>query len=155
MFFKLTPECCGDFGRRTLYGGELTERPPQVYRLHYEFNRKPTDELLEVNSIFIGSAGLAEDLRMMQPRATGVNFDEVNVTTTMECRQLNPNFQPIEYKWFKIVGKAGVDDFGYSPEFALVVSDRVFGIIQARVELCKASLYHKSEQSASSPIPPV
>lgn len=154
MFFKLNLECCGNFGRRTLYGGELTDKPPQVYRLHYEFTRKPNDDLLEVNSTFIGAATLAENLRALVPRPSGVTFDEVNVTTTQECRQLDPGFQPGEYKWFKITGKAGIDDFGLSPDFFLVVSDRIFGVMDGRVENCKASLYHRDEQSASSTIPP-
>jgi hypothetical protein len=130
MFIKINPECCGKFGRKTLHDGELTDRPPHIYRLHYEFDKPPTSELLQINCVFIGSADLVGKIRALDPRATGVFFEEAITTTTPEYRQSFPNQEPGEYKWFKINGVARVDDFGLTPEKDLVVSDRVLSLLK-------------------------
>jgi hypothetical protein len=146
MHFILNPECCGVFGRKTLYAGELTERPPQVYRLHYEFERWPSDELLEVSCLFIGTEAMMEEIKAQTPRPSGITFDEVIATGTPECRTAHAGEDLPLFKWFKIIGKAGIDDFGMTADHRLVVSDRIFGLIRSRIEHCNASLY-RSEPS--------
>lgn len=150
MFFKLNPDCTGTFGRKTLYGGELTDVPPQIYRLHYEFDRWSPDELLEVNSVFVGTPALEELIKSLFPRPTGITFDNMTTTSTLVFRQANPGRELANYRWFKVIGKGGVDDFGLSDDFQLVVSARIFGTIQPKIENCKAVLFSASPQSAPS-----
>jgi hypothetical protein len=129
MFFKLNPEPCAQFGRKTLYGGELTDVPPQVYRLHLEFNTWPSTEIVGVNTIFIGTDDLIAKFRFFEPKVTGVVFEEVMTTATPEFRKENPGKELPPYKWFKICGQARVDDFGMSPEHELIISARIFELL--------------------------
>jgi hypothetical protein len=130
MFIKINPESCGRFGRKTLHDGELTERPPHIYRLHYEFDKPPSSDLVQINCVFLGTFELVARIKSLDPRASGVFFDEVITTTTPEYRQSFPNQEPGEYKWFKISGSPRVDDFGLTPEKELVVSDRILALLK-------------------------
>jgi hypothetical protein len=141
LFYKLNPECCGWFGRRTLYAGELEKRPPTIHRLEYEFKSWPTDHLLEVNCQFIGSTDLITSLAAVQPRVTGLHYEAVTATNSFEMRQEQPGRNLPDYKWFKITGKAGKDDFGMADDHALVISERVFNAIAPMVEKCHVAIY--------------
>lgn len=141
MFYKLNPQYCGVFGRKTLYAGELTDTPPVIYRLHGEFNIYPDDELVEVSRHFLGTEELAETIKAMQPRTTGLYVDEATLTTTPEFRRNYPGRDLPNLKWFKITGKAGIDDFGMSKEFNLIVSERVMHEIRNRINNCQIHFY--------------
>ena len=141
MFYKLNPQYCGVFGRKTLYGGALEDIPPVIYRLHGEFNIYPDDELVEVSRQFIGTVELAESIKALQPRTTGLYVDEVTVTTTPDFRRNYPGKELPELKWFKITGKAGIDDFGMSKDYQLVVSDRVMKEMKPKIGNCRIALY--------------
>ena len=153
MFFKLKPDSPGTFGRKTLYGGELTDTPPQIYRMHYEFDRWSPDELLEVNSVFVGTVAFEELVKSIAPRPTGITFDEMTTTTTLAFRQANPGKELPPYRWVKIIGKGGVDDFGLSSDHRLVVYARIFGYIKQKVENCKAVLFTPSSSPSKPPTP--
>ena len=141
MFHKLNPQYCGVFGRKTLYAGELTDIPPVIYRLHGEFNVYPDDELVEVSGQYLGTAPLGEALKAMQPRATGLYVDDATVTTTFDFRRNYPGKELPNLKWFKITGKAGIDDFGMSKDHQLVVSDRIFRELQPKIANCKITAH--------------
>jgi hypothetical protein len=141
LFYKLTPECCGDFGRRTLYAGELATRPPTIHRLEYEFKSWPTDHLVEVNCQFIGTKELVLALAQLQPRPTGLHYDPVGTVNTLEMRREQPGRELPEYKWFRITGRPGKDDFGMSPDHSLVISERVLNAIQPMMEKCHVAIY--------------
>lgn len=149
MYLRLKPECCGSFGRRTLYGGELSAVPPEVYRLEYEFSTWPVDPLLEVSGLFIATEELTGLIQRLQPKPTGVSYDKATTATTIECRRANPDANLPEYSWLKITGRAGHDDFGYDSEHALVVSERVYVAMRLLLSQCGVSAYI-SEQQASS-----
>ncbi len=80
-------------------------------------------------------------LKAMQPRATGLYVDEVTVTTTFDFRRNYPDKELPNLKWFKITGKAGIDDFGLSKDHQLVVSDRVFKELRPKISNCKITAY--------------
>lgn len=145
MHFKLIAESCGWFGRKTLYGGELEDRPPQIYRLDYEFKTWPADALLEVNCQYIGTVALAESLKALEPKTTGVVFENVTTCTTLEFRENNPDKELPEYKWFKIVGTAGVHDFGMTQDNCLVVSERVLALMKPSLPHAQISIHIVSE----------
>jgi hypothetical protein len=141
MFYKLNPQYCGNFGRKTLYGGELTDIPPVIYRLHAEFNIFPDDDLVEISRQYLGTTELAEFIKALQPRVTGLYVDEVILTTTFDFRRNYPGKELPDLKWFKITGKASKDDFGMSAEYQLVVSQRVLQEIKDRIGNCQCSTY--------------
>jgi hypothetical protein len=141
MFYKLNPQYCGVFGRKTLHAGELTDIPPVIYRLHGEFNVYPDDELVEVSGQYLGTAQLGEALKALQPRASGLYVDDVTFSTTLDFRRNYPGKELPDLKWFKITGKAGIDDFGLSKDYQLVVSDRAFKELQHGIANCKITAY--------------
>jgi len=143
MFFKLRPENCGRFGRKTLYGGELTDIPPQIYRFHFEFDRYPNDELLEVNCVFLGTAKLAEQIKALNPK--GISFDEVTCTTSHEYREALGEKELPAFKWFKITGKPGVDHFGISADHQLVVEEPFLVLMKPKIANCQTSIFIKEE----------
>ena len=75
----------------------------------------------------------------------GAKFDDVEVTTSEEFRELYPNRQLPIFAWLRVEGTAGEDDFGIASDGRLVVSGnalrvlRGVGISQALVtEFCPA-----------------
>ncbi len=144
MYYKLNPQYCGVFGRKTLYSGELTDIPAVIFRMHAEFNIYPDDELIEISKQYLGTEALAEGLKAMQPRATGVTFDEVACTTTFDFRRNYPEKEVPPMKWFKIKGKAGVDDFGLSKDNQLVVSERIMEELRPKIGNCQAGIFDAS-----------
>lgn len=150
MYFTLKPECSGKFGRRTLYGGELDARPPEIFRFEYEFTEWPIDPLLELQSLYILTNALANALQSFDPRPTGFTLDKVMPATTIECRRAHPTGELPEYKWLKINGKAGKDDFGMSRDHELVVSERIFMILKPLLKKCEVSAYVSEGSTATS-----
>jgi hypothetical protein len=136
MFYKVNPQYCGEFGRKTLYSGELTDVPPNIFRMHAEFNIFPDDELVEISRQYVGTEALAEFLKTIQPRATGIFPEEVITTTTFDFRRNYPGKELPAMRWFKITGKAGVDDFGLSKDYQLIVSARVLSEIKTQMNNC-------------------
>jgi hypothetical protein len=141
MYYILAPECCGTFGRKTLYNGELSDVPPQIYRLHYEFTSFPTGELVSVSCIFVATESLAETVKSLNPRPTGVTFEDIAVTTTYEFRQNHPDRELPPFKWFKVTGKAGKEAVGMSADNQLVVSEAVLRSIHQRLGNCSVVQY--------------
>jgi uncharacterized FAD-dependent dehydrogenase len=141
MFYKVNPQYCGEYGRKTLYSGELTDVPAKIFRMHAEFNIYPDDELIEISRQYLGTDALAEVIKAIQPRATGLSVDDVITTTTFDFRRNYPGKELPMMKWFKITGKAGVDDFGLSKDYQLVVSDRVINKIKNKMNNCLAEAF--------------
>jgi hypothetical protein len=142
MFYKLNPQYCGVFGRKTLYAGELTDVPSVIYRMHGDFNVYPDDELVEVSGQYLGTPTLGETLKALQPRATGLYVDEVTVTTTLDFRRNYPGKELPPLKWFKITGKAGIDDFGLSRDHELIISERALREFRPKIMNCKITAYN-------------
>ena len=144
MYYRLNPQYCGVFGRKTLYSGELTDIPAVIFRLHAEFNIYPDDELVEVSRQYLATEALVESIRAMQPRATGLTVEDVTVTTTFDFRRNYPGKEVPPLKWFKIKGKAGVDDFGMSKDNQLVVSARVMEELRPKIGNCQAAIFDQA-----------
>ncbi|HEY9731813.1 MAG TPA: hypothetical protein V6C89_07870 [Drouetiella sp.] len=141
MFYKVNPQYCGEFGRKTLYSGELTDVPPKIFRMHGEFNIYPDDDLVEISRQYLGTESLAQLIRSIQPHPTGLHPEEVITTTTFDFRRNYPGKELPAMKWFKVIGKAGVDDFGMSKDYQLVISARVLGEIKSKMNNCLAEKF--------------
>jgi hypothetical protein len=141
-FYILKPEQCGGFGRKALYGGELTDRPPAIYRLDFEFTAWPVDDLIEVNCTYIATETLVAELAELNPKPVGIFYDNVTVNNTYEMRQAQPGMELAAYKWCKINGRPGKDDFAMSADHRLVISSRALIVIKPRLTRCIIEVYN-------------
>jgi hypothetical protein len=106
-YYAVEPEVAGGFGENTK--SNSTEGRFTVERLHYCFDGWLGDELLESTPCFIVSSALAEDLE--SARLTGFSLDDVEVSvSTQFVDQKDRSILPA-FRWLKIEGTAGVDDF--------------------------------------------
>ena len=78
-YFYIEPEVAGGWGKNTVFD-RTPGRPTVVHKLHYEFDGWLGDELLESTPCFIVSERMAREMKKMH--LTGVNFDDVEVTTS-------------------------------------------------------------------------
>jgi len=112
--------------------------PPIVTRLHYEFDGWLGDALLESFPCWIVTMAAKDRIRSL--RLTGVDFADVEVTTSGEFQDFYPNRQLPKFCWLQVKGEAGHDNFGIADDHRLVVSERALealkdlGIARAVVE---------------------
>ena len=130
-FYSLKPEVPGHFGKQAIFDDRFA-RPPQVIKLHYEFDGWLGDDLVTVILTYAGTARLAGKLQNLVPAVTGLSFDMMTVTKSDEYREwgdLQPQLLP-DFVWFKIDGQPGVDDFGLA-DSRLIVSERILRVLQS------------------------
>ncbi len=85
--------------------------------------------MLESFPCFIVTDNLFKEL--IKNKLTGKIFDKVFVTTSDKFRDLNPQTLSLpNFHWLKVNGKAGVDDFGLSVDHELVISEKVWSVLQ-------------------------
>lgn len=139
-YFYLEPEVAGELGRGTVL--DTTVHPPLVSKLNYQFSGWLGDVLLESFPCFIISSDTASALE--KESFTGLSFSEAETSTTPEFNTLYPNRVLPKFRWLKVRGLAGSDDFGLASDHRLVVSEkalkklRQFGISHALVEEFRA-----------------
>ncbi len=126
-YFYIEPEVAGGWGKNTVFN-RTPEKPAVVHKLHYEFQGWLGDELLENSPCFIVSERVA--LGIEKAQLTGERFNEVEVTTSEEFKELYPGRQLPKFVWLKVEGTAGQDDFGTAPDGRLIVSERALGLLQ-------------------------
>ena len=124
-FTILEPEVAGGWGDETV--ADTAVHPPIVSRLHYEFEGWLGDELLASFPCFIVSERVAAALEAS--RLTGFALDEVTISTSPEFEDLHPDVSLPRFRWLKVSGQAGVDDFGLAADFRLVVSAKGLGLL--------------------------
>jgi hypothetical protein len=135
-YFLVEPQVAGGWGERTV-ATRIPGKPEVIQRLHYEFNGRPSDELLEgIGGGLIATERMAREIE--QAGLSGAAFDEVEVTVSEEFAFHYPNLQLPNYVWLKVVGTAGRDDFGVGPLLRPVVSDRALDVLR-RVGFAHAS----------------
>ncbi len=133
----IRPEVAGGWGEHTVVH-DRSVHPPILSKLHYEFDGWLGDVLLTSFPVFIIAESAKKKLEAIG--ATGVKFDEVEVSTSEQFRDIYPDRKLPKFVWLKADGKAGHDDFGIAPICRLVISKRALdvlrslGISHARVE---------------------
>jgi len=125
-YFCIEPEVAGGLGKTTVMDSAV--HPPVVSKLHYHFDGWLGDVLLESFPSFIVTEGAKQQLQAIG--ATGVRFDDVEVTTSDQFRQLYPNRQLPKFVWLRVEGQPGRDDFGVGPDGRLVASERALEMFQ-------------------------
>src|SRR5208337_4118808 len=99
-----------------------------VHRLHYEFDGWLGDELLESSACYIVTERMAHEIERSQ--LTGAQFDEAEVTTSEQFRDIYPDRQLPKFVWLRAAGKPGQDDFVLGPDLRLVVSERALKLLK-------------------------
>jgi hypothetical protein len=137
-YYALEPEVAGHLGDRSVV--DRSVHPPVVKRLHYEFDGWLGDDLLESFPSFIVTKSLCE--RLVQSGLRGCQFDHAEVSKSDLFEEIHPDRELPEFAWLKIVGRAGVDDFGLSPDHRLVVSQRALDILKSlKLDNCDTEEY--------------
>lgn len=152
-FFAILPEAAGQMGNSCIHG-EITERPVEIIHADFEFQFWPHDDLLCGFYIFACSKSLAESL--VTSGLNGFELAELNVSFEerfYQWAELHKDEQLPEYQWLKIVGRAGIEDFGLvqgPTEMPLVVSERALSLLkQFKLQRCDIETYTGQELSAA------
>lgn len=114
----IEPEVAGGLGRSSVL--DVSEHPPVVYALEYEFEGWLGDGLLQSFPCFIVTEALAAAIR--ESDLTGCSFDIVSVVRSETFGMLYPHVALPNFVWLKVHGIAGVADFGLAEDKRLVVS---------------------------------
>ncbi|MEZ5958508.1 MAG: hypothetical protein R3C27_15000 [Hyphomonadaceae bacterium] len=122
----IEPEVAGGLGKRTVI--DTSVHPPVVSKLHYEMDGWLGDSILESFPSFIVTEALKEALEQLG--ASGMSFDEAEVTTSGQFRALHPRQTLPKFVWLKVQGTAGVDDLALADDGRLVVSARALEVMQ-------------------------
>jgi hypothetical protein len=140
-YYALEPEVAGHLGDHAVV--DCSVHPPAVERLHYEFDGWLGDDLLESFPCFIVTKGLRE--RLAESGLSGYLFDDAEVSRSDLFEEIHSDRELPEFAWLKIVGHAGIDDFGLSSDHRLVVSQRALDVLKSfKLDNCDTEKYDVS-----------
>lgn len=128
-YYDIEAEVGGGWGKNTVVA-DRSVHPPRVSRLHYEFNGWLGDAILESFPCYIVTEEAKNKIEAIG--ATGVKFDDVEISTSEEFDDFCGDRQLPKFAWLRIEGQAGQDDFGVSPApiLRLVISQRVLDVLR-------------------------
>jgi hypothetical protein len=152
-FFAIAPEAAGDLGNNCKHG-DLKERPVKIYQSDFEFQFWPHDDLLDGFYTYACTEEVASELS--QTNFTGFELDNLNISFEERFHQwaeLHKDEKLPEFKWLKVTGRAGVDDFGELPgpvAKSLVISERALHFLKKfKLAYCGIETYTGQELSAT------
>ncbi|MCP3944983.1 MAG: hypothetical protein GY710_26385 [Desulfobacteraceae bacterium] len=125
-FYSLELEVAGELGANTSMDSSV--HPPLVFTLHFIFSGWRGDDLLECFPCYIATEALMQEIKNTQP--SGCVFDEMIIEKSEQFNELYPNTMLPNFKWLKVQGEAGKDDFGISSDNFLIVSERILKILK-------------------------
>lgn len=120
MHYQLEPEIAGSLGQGTTL--DTNFHPPLVHCLDYEFQGLPKDELLESFPCFIITFDLANTL--LATDLSGFELADCIVTRSEMFKEFYSNKSLPNYKWLKITGSVGKDDFFINNSNILIVTEK-------------------------------
>jgi hypothetical protein len=126
-YYCIEPEVAGGWGENTVFT-RTPGKPTVVHKLHYEFDGWLGDELLQSTPCYIVSERGAHEIERAQLK--GARFDDVEITTSEQFRELYPDRQLPKFVWLKVEGEPGQDDFGLARGLRLVVSERTLELLK-------------------------
>ena len=126
-YYVIEPEVAGGWGKNTIFT-RTPGTPTTVHKLHFEFAGWLGDELLESTPCYIVTERLANEIQ--REALTGARFDDVEVTTSDQFRELSPKQLLPNFRWLKIEGKPAHDDFGITSDLRLVVSEGALQLLK-------------------------
>lgn len=132
-YFFIEPEVAGGLGDNSVF--DRSTHPPQVHRLHYEFDGWLGDVLLAGFPCLIATEEAARALK--SGAITGIIYATMETSTSELFRHLYPGRQLPTFVWLQINGTPGEDDFGWyrdtrgeQPRTRYVISKRVLDILR-------------------------
>lgn len=130
-YWVLEPEVAGGLGWDCIIDSKV--HPPIVERLHYVFDDWLGDEILATFPCFIVTSNVRGIIE--SSGSSGAVFDFAKVSRSTLFRELNPRPSLPQFWWLKIVGAAGSDDVGLSPNGRLVITDWLLMKLKASCQL--------------------
>jgi hypothetical protein len=136
-YYFVEAEVAGVFGERTI--ADFSQHPPQVDRLHYEFDGWLGDQLVESFPCYLIADDLARDIADL----TGYTLAPVEVSLSEKFHEVTAADQPSPMRstwhWLRIDGSPGESDFAISSNHRLIVSARAMdriarGVLHASIE---------------------
>ena len=125
-YYFLKPEVAGGWG-----GNIVFERSPSlgtvVLKLHYIFEDWLGDAIVKSSPCFIVTEAAA--IEIQRNNLTGVTFDDVEVSTSQQFKMFHSDIILPIFKWLKVVGEPGRDDFGLEGRTKLIVSQNAIDIL--------------------------
>jgi hypothetical protein len=134
-YYILEPEVAGGLGVNTIL--DQNTHPPIVKRLHYELDGWLGDELLATFPCYIVTQQLKAKIE--NTGFSGVQFDTVEITKSCQFMDIYPNRNIPDFVWLKVIGRAGVDDFGITKDNRLIISARALTIMD--LKYCRLSYF--------------
>jgi hypothetical protein len=125
-FFSFEAEVAGGLGPNTVLDSLW---PPTIHKLHYVFDGWLGDAVLESFPCFIVTEIAA--CALIQAGLTGFELGDVEISVSEQFRESYPGRRLPPFRWLKIVGKAGTDDFGYGSDRRLVVSENALASLRS------------------------
>jgi hypothetical protein len=126
-YFFVEPEVAGGLGPRTVM--DTSQHPPRVVKLHYEFSGWLGDPILESFPTFIVTE--AAEGKLTSAALTGMSFADADISISPTFRERQPDVTLPPFRWMKISGRAGVDDFGIASDNRLVASERALSTLRS------------------------
>ena len=126
-YYSIEPEVAGGWGKYTVFD-RIPGKGTFVHKLHYEFDGWLGDELLESSACYVVTERMAREIERAQ--LTGARFDEVEITTSEQFRDIYSGRQLPKFVWLRIAGMVGKDDFALDADLRLVVSERALELLK-------------------------
>lgn len=127
-YYDILPDVAGGLARGTVM--DTSVHPPIVSKLVYQMEGWIGDVLITSFPCFLVTEEAAHALSKIG--FTGATFAPVEVTTSEDFREQQPDVELPSFVWLKVNGKAGHDDFGIAKNLNLVLSERVFDVFDER-----------------------
>lgn len=127
MPYILEPEVAGGWGTDTI--ADTSCHPPVVSKLIYEFEGWSGDDLLTSFPCFIVTKQLADSIHSSS--LNGYELAPVQVTKSDVFVELYPGRELPEFRWLKVNGVVGRNDFAINNHHRLVVSEAAFKLLSA------------------------
>jgi hypothetical protein len=108
---------------------DLSVFPPQIHKLHFVFDGWLGDAIVESFPCFVVAERAAQSLT--DGDLVGFESGGVEVSASEHFRELHPGQELLRFRWQRIVGRAGIDDFGFGADHRLVLSERALACFQS------------------------
>ena len=124
MYYYVEPEVSGELGEKTI--ADTSIHPPNISKLHYQFDGWLGDDILEAFPCYIITKQLKEIIQSSD--LCGYEITDIEISKSANFLELYPSVILPKFYWLKIVGKAGQSDFGIARDYRLVISDKAMAI---------------------------
>jgi hypothetical protein len=125
LFYIIEPEVSGGLGPNTVV--DTSVFPPRVSKLEYMFDDCLGDSIIESFPYFFITEDASKDL--IKHDVTGFKLAPASISMSPTFHELNANIDLPSFKWLKVHGVEGQDDFWIHKDNRLIVSHRALDIL--------------------------